>query len=436
MKKSVLPILMVCSLALTSVAMPLGAAADEVDSKIQQKDQAITGLKAQEADVQSQVAAVQEQVASINEKAQTLLAEQGKLRDTTKNLEKEITQLNNRIKKREVAIKNQARDVQVNGNSASYMDAVLNAKSFSDAITRVTAMTTIVNANNDLVKQQQEDKKAVETKKAENESKLKELEENQVELEAQKGDLVKAEADLNVLQTTLAAERATAEDQKAGLVKEKEAAVAERARIAEQEKLVAENAKKEKAAAAAAKETASSSTAASSSASEEPATSSSTETPANTGTTNTGGNEAPTNNNDGGSQNVVPTPTPIPDPIPVPAPTGGSAVSVAAAQVGKPYVWGAKGPNSFDCSGLVYYAYMQATGRNVGGYTVAQESAGTRISVGEAQAGDLYFWGSPGASYHVAIATGGGGYIHAGNESTGVEYSNVGSFTPSFAVRM
>nr|WP_242596122.1 NlpC/P60 family protein [Enterococcus plantarum] len=424
---------MICSLALTSVAAPMISLADEVDSKIQQKDQAISGLKSQEADAQSQVAAVQSQVASINEKAEILLAEQGKLRKTSTNLANEIKQLTKRIEKREVAIQNQARDVQVNGNSTSYMDALLNAKSVSDAITRVTAMSTIVNANNDLVKQQQEDKKAVETKKTENEEKLQELQDNQVELEAQKGDLVKAEADLNVLQTTLAAERATAEDQKAGLVKEKEAALAEQARIAEQEKVVAANAKKAAKEAAAVKETKPATT---NSSTEESTTGSSTEN-------NNSGVVTPPTNNGGGGGSVTPTPQPepvVPDPEPekpdLQPSTGGSAISVAAAQVGKPYVWGAKGPGSFDCSGLVYYAFMNSTGRNVGGYTVAQESAGTRISVGEAQAGDLYFWGSPGASYHVAIATGGGGYIHAGNESTGVEYSNVGSFTPSFAVRM
>ncbi|MDA9471296.1 coiled-coil domain-containing protein [Enterococcus sp. 5H] len=431
MKKSVLPLLMICTLALTSVSLPSVVSADEVDSKIQQKDQAISGLKSQEADAQSQVTTVQNQVASINEKAQTLLTQQGELRKTSTNLENEISQLKTRIEKREVAIQNQARDVQVNGNSTSYMDAVLNAKSVSDAITRVTAMSTIVKANNDLVKQQQEDKEAVEDKKAENETKLQELQENQVTLEAQKGDLVKAEADLKVLQTTLAAERATAEDQKAGLVQEKEAAEAERARIAEQEKVVADNAKKAAAEAAAEKAAESTTTATEQSTTQSTDQSSSTSNSNNgTGGSTGGSTGGNTGGNTGGGGIVTP------EPEPTPPPTGQGAIAVAAAQVGKPYVWGAKGPSSFDCSGLVYYSFLHGTGRNVGGYTVAQESAGTRISVGEAQAGDLYFWGAPGASYHVAIATGGGGYIHAGNESTGVEYSNVGSFTPSFAVRM
>lgn len=124
MKKSVLPLLMICSLALTSVALPTMASADEVDSKIQQKDQTISGLKSQEADAQSQVVAVQSQVASINEKAETLLAEQSKLRSTSTDLEKEIKLLKKRIEKREVAIQNQARDVQVNGNSTSYMGRI------------------------------------------------------------------------------------------------------------------------------------------------------------------------------------------------------------------------------------------------------------------------------------------------------------------------
>lgn len=407
-------------MALTAVAVPTNVSADEVDTKIQQKDQTISGLKSKEADNQKQIDALQEEVAAINEKAQTLITEQGKLRAKADKLADEISQLNKRIEKREKAIQDQARDVQVNGNSTSYIDAVVNAKSFSDAITRVQAMSTIIGANNDLVEQQKEDKKTVETKKAENEEKIQKIEENQVALEAQKGELVQAEANLKVAQTSLAAERATAEDEKANLVKEKEAAEAAAAEVAAQEK-----AAQERAAQAAAE-------------AQQAATN-------NSQTQTTPSNTEPTPSIGGGGGNVIPTPVPDnpgqkdPGSTPPPPPTidNGSAVSIAMAQIGKPYVWGAKGPNSFDCSGLVYYAYLHATGRNVGGYTVAQEGAGTRISVDQAQAGDLYFWGSPGGTYHVAIATGGGGYVHAATPELGVTTGAVGgSFTPSFAVRM
>ena len=73
--------------------------------------------------------------------------------------------MNVRIEKREKAIQEQARDVQVNGQSTNFIDAVLEADSLTDAIGRVQAMTTIVSANNELVQQQKADQETVKTKK-------------------------------------------------------------------------------------------------------------------------------------------------------------------------------------------------------------------------------------------------------------------------------
>nr|WP_236674612.1 C40 family peptidase [Enterococcus sp. BWR-S5] len=427
---------MLSSLVLSTVGPSTIVFADDVDSNIQQQDQKISGLKSQEATVQTQIASLQNEIAGIAVQSDELQTQQTELRDQTATLETEIADLTKRIEKREDAIQGQARDVQVNGN-LSYMDAILSADNFSDAISRVQAMTTIIGANNDLVQQQKTDQQAVEAKKAENDEKSKQIQENQVALEAQKGDIIKAQLDLEILQTGLAAERATAEDQKSSLVQQKAEAEAQRALVAQQE--AAAQAAAEQAIAA---ETAVIPEDTGASAAEDTGTDASNTNNGNgSNTGNTGGNETPAPTptpepTPTPTPNPTPTPTPTPEPTPAPDPTGGSAVSVAAAQVGKAYVWGAKGPNSFDCSGLVYYAYMTSQGRNVGGYTVAQEGAGTRISVSEAQAGDLYFWGSPGASWHVAIATGGGGFIHAANPSQGVCYGDVGSFPPSFAVRM
>lgn len=119
-----------------------------------------------------------------------------------------------------------------------------------------------------------------------------------------------------------------------------------------------------------------------------------------------------------------------------PAAPSGDLLSNAAKYIGTPYVWGGKSPGGFDCSGFVQYVYRETYGMEIGGWTGAQESAGTRISVAEAQPGDLYFWGSPGGTYHVAIATGGGSYIHASQPGTPLGYSDINSFTPTFAVRI
>ncbi|MRC99920.1 hypothetical protein GH856_28285, partial [Bacillus thuringiensis] len=79
-------------------------------------------------------------------------------RQESQELQKQIETLQKRIEKRSEAIKEQARNVQVKQSSANVIDVVLNAESFTDAVSRVQAMTTIVKANNDLVEQQKADK--------------------------------------------------------------------------------------------------------------------------------------------------------------------------------------------------------------------------------------------------------------------------------------
>lgn len=102
-----------------------------------------------------------------------------------------------------------------------------------------------------------------------------------------------------------------------------------------------------------------------------------------------------------------------------------------------PYVWGAKGPTTFDCSGLTYYVYMKATGHYIGGWTGEQQYAGTQIPVNQAQPGDLVFWGpSSGITHHVGIYIGNGLYIHAPQPGDKVRITSIAAYTPDFAVRV
>lgn len=112
-------------------------------------------------------------------------------------------------------------------------------------------------------------------------------------------------------------------------------------------------------------------------------------------------------------------------------------VREAFKHLGKPYVWGAKGPNTFDCSGLTYYVYMKATGHYIGGWTGEQQYAGTQIPVSQAQPGDLVFWGpSSGVTHHVGIYIGNGQFIHAPQPRDKVRVTSISDFTPDFAVRV
>ena len=109
--------------------------------------------------------------------------------------------------------------------------------------------------------------------------------------------------------------------------------------------------------------------------------------------------------------------------------TGSSIVDYAMQYVGYPYVWATHGPSSFDCSGFTYWVVLNTLGIDISPGTAAQINYGTSIARGSIQPGDLVFfqntytWGLS----HVGIYIGGGKFVHAENESTGVVVSDLGS---------
>ena len=100
-----------------------------------------------------------------------------------------------------------------------------------------------------------------------------------------------------------------------------------------------------------------------------------------------------------------------------------AVLDLAEKQLGKPYVWGAEGPNSFDCSGLIYYVYKNAAGITLPRTSAAQYSAGVAVSKSNLKAGDLIFSSTDGTGNitHVAIYVGNGKMIHAPRSGKNVE---------------
>ncbi|MGM0215647.1 NlpC/P60 family protein [Enterococcus sp. AZ109] len=113
-----------------------------------------------------------------------------------------------------------------------------------------------------------------------------------------------------------------------------------------------------------------------------------------------------------------------------------AVVRKAREQLGKPYVWGAQGPNSFDCGGLVKYVYKQAVNMDLPMGTFNQERYGTEVSVNAMQPSDLMFYGARGNTTHVAIYIGNGQAIHAPQPGDVVRVFNVASYRPNFARRL
>jgi peptidoglycan DL-endopeptidase CwlO len=95
-----------------------------------------------------------------------------------------------------------------------------------------------------------------------------------------------------------------------------------------------------------------------------------------------------------------------------------AAVHFAMAQIGKPYVYGAAGPNSFDCSGLTMAAWG-AAGVGLPHSSSAQYGSGTHISASQLQPGDLVFYYSP--ISHVGMYIGNGMIVNAENPSAGIK---------------
>jgi cell wall-associated NlpC family hydrolase len=120
---------------------------------------------------------------------------------------------------------------------------------------------------------------------------------------------------------------------------------------------------------------------------------------------------------------------PAPSGVVAPSAAAQAAVDTALAQVGDAYVYGASGPNAFDCSGLTQYAYS-AAGVSLPHSSRGQSTMGRPVSVGDLQPGDLLFYYSP--TSHVAMYVGNGKMVHASTESKPVmvvDFNSMSGFT-------
>ncbi|WP_454198033.1 C40 family peptidase [Nocardia sp. Marseille-Q1738] len=116
-------------------------------------------------------------------------------------------------------------------------------------------------------------------------------------------------------------------------------------------------------------------------------------------------------------------PGPAPLPFAAPKPAGEIALDAALSKVGSPYVYGAAGPNSFDCSGLVQWSYRQA-GVELPRTSGAQLASGAPVSLDDLQPGDLVsFYGGG----HSGLYAGDGNIVHAATSGTPVQVAPISS---------
>lgn len=223
MKKRILSAVLVSGVTLSAAA---SVYAEDYDSQIAAADNAISNLASQQETAQAQVATIQSQVSTLRTQKSELETKNAELEKVSADLESEIQELSSKIVARQDSLAKQARSAQQNNTATSYINSILNSKSISEAITRITAISKVVTANNDMLTKQESDQKELAAKQEQNQAAINEIATNKAELETTEAGLTTQQAELEAAQVTLAAELATAQDEKTSLVSAKSTAEA------------------------------------------------------------------------------------------------------------------------------------------------------------------------------------------------------------------
>ncbi len=201
-----------------------------------QKDQ-----HALEAEIKRIDLAVEETSAKIREK-NTEITE---TKEDIEQLKAEIAELKERIEKRSEVLKKRAVTLQENGGQVSYLEVLLGSSSFADFVSRVNAVSTILEADEDLIKQHESDKAELESSQKKVEDKLTQLEDMKAELVTMKEELSAQKAEKDQLMAALETEEDHAHNHVLSLEEETEilngqTAAIEKAIAEEKERIAAE----------------------------------------------------------------------------------------------------------------------------------------------------------------------------------------------------
>ncbi|MDU5578096.1 MAG: CHAP domain-containing protein, partial [Streptococcus parasanguinis] len=147
--------------------------------------------------------------------------ENDRLNEESERLSAEIDELSKNIVARQESLANQARSAQTTGTATSYINAIVSSGSLTEAISRISAMNEIADANNKMLQEQKRDKEDIAQKQKENNDAINTVIANKQQLEDDAQALSTKEAELKVAQLNLAAEKSTAENEKNALLQQK-----------------------------------------------------------------------------------------------------------------------------------------------------------------------------------------------------------------------
>ncbi|WP_026907048.1 NlpC/P60 family protein [Paucisalibacillus globulus] len=333
-------------------------------------------LSKAETEITKVLTEIEELNKKIKEVEDALKSNQKMIDDTNaqvKSTEEEIAMLQEEIEKRYDILSNRMVNYQKNGGNIGFLDVIFGSSSFTDFISRVTAVNKITTSDQDLVDQLEADKVTIAEK-------LAELSDLQTELKGMQETILTQKKDNEARKEELT-------DKEQGLQAKIDELQMEDSRLASLQAEV----NRQLAAARVA-----SNTFASTSGSD------------SNGSLTTLSKSSKTQNAPVVSGDAVQT-----------------AINAGYPHLGTPYVWAGKGPGGFDCSGFVSWAYGQA-GISLPSSTGAMQSSGTKVSYSEIKPGDLVFFNTYKTNGHVGIYVGNGQFIGSQN-STGLAVADMTS---------
>ena len=371
-RKKLLILAIAGALSFTTLSAPV-LAAQAAPSTVSDYNTLISELTSEESEVASKLEALQSDIKDNQNKTAELVTEMEATQKTLVTLQDEIETLKEVIARREDHLAEQARSVQVMGNTGNLISFVLSAESLDELVGKIDVVTKMVGANRSTIKKQEEDKELVEEKEAETLVKQEEQQVLAAELEANHSELEERKAEEETMLAEIAAKKAVAQGERDRLLAQAAAAEARRRALASAR-------------------TASVTVA-----------SSNTSSSANRGAV-----------------------TPSSSQAAAPAANNGSLLGIAHSLKGIRYVYGGSTTAGFDCSGFTRHVFQQA-GRSIPRSAAAQYSATSRVSRAQAQPGDLIFFSLAGRGVnHVGIYLGGGNFIGS-QTSTGVAVASINS---------
>ena len=371
-RKKLLILAIAGALSFTTLSAPV-LAAQAAPSTVSDYNTLISELTSEESEVASKLEALQSDIKDNQNKTAELVTEMEATQKTLVTLQDEIETLKEVIARREDHLAEQARSVQVMGNTGNLISFVLSAESLDELVGKIDVVTKMVGANRSTIKKQEEDKELVEEKEAETLVKQEEQQVLAAELEANHSELEERKAEEETMLAEIAAKKAVAQGERDRLLAQAAAAEARRRALASAR-------------------TASVTVA-----------SSNTSSSANRGAV-----------------------TPSSSQAAAPAANNGSLLGIAHSLKGVRYVYGGSTTAGFDCSGFTRHVFQQA-GRSIPRSAAAQYSATSRVSRAQAQPGDLIFFSLAGRGVnHVGIYLGGGNFIGS-QTSTGVAVASINS---------